>query len=40
MMRATVNRTKMSHVKHFGTFGPPNRTNPRVENALKSVLRT
>jgi hypothetical protein len=30
----------MFHVNHFGTIGPRNRTNDRVENARKKFART
>jgi len=29
MFLSTTNRTKMFHVKHFGTIGPRNRTGAR-----------
>jgi hypothetical protein len=35
-----VNRTKMIHVKHFGTIEPRNRTKNRVRPALKRFART
>jgi hypothetical protein len=38
MMLATANRTKMFHVKHFGTIEPQNRTKNSARPALKSFV--
>ena len=34
---STADRTKMFHVRHFGTIEPQNRTNLRVRTALKNL---
>ncbi len=40
MVLATANRTKLFHVKQFGTIEPRNLTKNRARTALKKFART